>query len=96
EVTEACDMIRQNADPNANIIFGAVLDDRMGGDVKITVIATGFSSMPAVNQALAEKYRASRPQELQEPLPDGLRRSLREDSETYDDLDIPAFLREQR
>lgn len=55
EVTKGCDMTRQNADPNANIIFGAVLDDRMGGDVKITVIATDFSSVPAFNQAPAEK-----------------------------------------
>ena len=97
EVTEACDMIRQNADANANIIFGAVLDDRMGGDVKITVIATGFSTGPQVNRELAEKYRATRPQELQEPLPEVVRRPVvREESSSYDDIDIPAFLRDQR
>ncbi|MDA8330675.1 MAG: cell division protein FtsZ [Candidatus Dormibacteraeota bacterium] len=97
EVTEACDMIRQNADANANIIFGAVLDDRMGGDVKITVIATGFSPGPQVNRELAEKYRATRPQELQEPLPEVVRRPVvREESSSYDDIDIPAFLRDQR
>jgi cell division protein FtsZ len=95
EVTEACDMIRQTADPTANIIFGAVLDDRMGGDVKITVIATGFSSGPQVNQELAERYRTTRPQELQEPIADSLRRPKVEE-DAFDDLDIPAFLREQR
>ena len=90
-------MIRQNADANANIIFGAVLDDRMGGDVKITVIATGFGGGAQVNRELAERYRTTRPQELQEPLPDmGRRPEVREDNPAYEDIDIPAFLREQR
>jgi cell division protein FtsZ len=96
EVTEACDMIRQNADANANIIFGAVLDDRMGGDVKITVIATGFTNAPLIDPQLAQKYRTTRPQELQEPLPDTLHRPAKaETTPSYDDIDIPAFLREQ-
>src|SRR5204862_1076055 len=44
EVSEASSIIQEAADPEANIIFGAVLDDRMTDEVKITVIATGFSS----------------------------------------------------
>src|SRR6187401_1728113 len=42
EVSEASSIIQEAADPEANIIFGAVLDDRMKGEIKITVIATGF------------------------------------------------------
>ncbi|MBF6612089.1 MAG: cell division protein FtsZ [Chloroflexi bacterium] len=44
EVTEAASVIQQAADPDANIIFGAVIDPEMGNDVKITLIATGFDS----------------------------------------------------
>ena len=42
EVQEACSIIQNAADENANIIFGAVLDEKMKDAVKITVIATGF------------------------------------------------------
>src|SRR6186997_2708419 len=44
EVDEAAEIIRATADPEANIIFGTVIDERMGDDVSITVIATGFDS----------------------------------------------------
>ena len=44
EVDEAAEIIRATADPEANIIFGTVIDERMGDDVAITVIATGFDS----------------------------------------------------
>jgi len=47
EVTEAADIISQAADPDANIIFGAVINDNFENTVQITVIATGFdSTMP--------------------------------------------------
>jgi cell division protein FtsZ len=42
EVNEAAEIIHAAADPEANIIFGAVIDERMQNDVKISVIATGF------------------------------------------------------
>jgi cell division protein FtsZ len=42
EVQEACSIIQSAADEDANIIFGAVLDEKMKDAVKITVIATGF------------------------------------------------------
>jgi cell division protein FtsZ len=44
EVHEASTIIQKAADPDANIIFGAILNDAMGDNVKITVIATGFRS----------------------------------------------------
>ncbi|HET7677499.1 MAG TPA: cell division protein FtsZ [Candidatus Limnocylindrales bacterium] len=42
EVNEAAEIVKETADPEANIIFGTVIDERMGEDVMITVIATGF------------------------------------------------------
>lgn len=44
EVAEAADLITETADPDANIIWGAGIDDEMGDAVRITVIATGFES----------------------------------------------------
>ena len=45
EVTEAAEEIRAAADPEANIIFGTSFDERLGDEVLITVIATGFDSV---------------------------------------------------
>ncbi len=42
EVSEAADIVQEAADPDANIIFGTVIDRHMKGKVKVTVIATGF------------------------------------------------------
>jgi cell division protein FtsZ len=44
EVNEAADIIRQNVDPEANVIFGVVLDPNIGDEVRLTLIATGFTS----------------------------------------------------
>ncbi len=50
EVNEAADIIREAVDPNANIIFGAVMDDSLEDEVRVTVIATGFKKEnPAVS-----------------------------------------------
>ncbi|WP_448560755.1 cell division protein FtsZ, partial [Trichothermofontia sp.] len=43
EVNAAAEVIYEVVDPNANIIFGAVIDERLQGEIRITVIATGFS-----------------------------------------------------
>src|SRR5256885_1146083 len=42
EVNEAAEIVNAAADPNSNIIFGAVIDEQMGDEVRVTVIATGF------------------------------------------------------
>ena len=46
EVNEAAEIIQNAADPNANIIFGAVIDESMGDEVRVTVIGTGFDHRP--------------------------------------------------
>jgi len=47
EVNEAAEIIRETAHPEANIIFGAVIDEALGDEVRITVVATGFDSSMA-------------------------------------------------
>ena len=52
EVNEAAEIISKAAHPEANIIFGAVIDESMGEEVRVTVIATGFEPRGAVNTKL--------------------------------------------
>jgi cell division protein FtsZ len=82
EVNEAAEIIRRTADPDANIIFGAVVDPELKDNVRITVIATGFDSV----------------KEQRLPSGDESSRTLEFPKRTYDrdDLDIPAFLRRAR
>jgi len=83
EVTEAAEIIKRTTHPDANIIFGAVIDDEMGDDLQITVIATGFDG---VARAQMEKpARAGNAKTIEFPVP----------AYDTDDLDIPAFLRRQ-
>jgi cell division protein FtsZ len=44
EVNEAAEIVAKAAHPDSNIIFGAVIDDTLGDEVKVTVIAAGFDS----------------------------------------------------
>ena len=85
EVTEAAELIAKAADPEANIIFGAVIDPRMQGEIKITVIATGFDSKPAAYPAQTTVTPTT--------IKAAVRESLTNRSFQSDDLDIPAFLR---
>jgi len=62
EVDEAAEIIKETADPEANIIFGTVIDERMGDDIAITVIATGFDA-----SRKREPLRATEPQSVSEP-----------------------------
>lgn len=57
EVNEAAEIIAQAADPEANIIFGAVIDDSLEDEVRITVIATGFDRVPQVPRAPVEEIQ---------------------------------------
>src|SRR6185312_7781982 len=54
EVNEAAEVVTGAADQNANIIFGAVIDDAMGDDVRVTVIATGFGGQRRRRRGVAE------------------------------------------
>ena len=58
EVSEAASIIHESADENANIIFGAVIDESMNDEIKITVIATGFDKDSA-NNSVVSLHKAS-------------------------------------
>jgi cell division protein FtsZ len=58
EINEAADVIAQAADPEANIIFGAVIDPKLDNEVKITVIATGFDVMQKAQRSTPAFRRA--------------------------------------
>jgi cell division protein FtsZ len=59
EVNEAADIVAEAADPDANIIFGAVIDENMKDEVRVTVIATGFDSLPVPKSRLHEEISRS-------------------------------------
>ncbi len=81
EVNEAAEIIRRTADPDANIIFGAVVDPNMKDGIRITVIATGFDTVKDQKATLTEESRT-----IEFP-----KRTY-----DREDLDIPAFLRRSR
>jgi cell division protein FtsZ len=62
EVNAAAEIIYEVVDPNANIIFGAVIDDRLQGEMRITVIATGFTGETQARQSI-------RPTGVKRPVP---------------------------
>ena len=98
ECEKAAEIVKASADPNANIIFGVVNDERMQGEVKITVIATGFGRKTA-RPAAAQPQPASEPVAQPQPEPQ-YPRPLVESRPSYpadeEDLNIPAFLRNRR
>ena len=61
EVNEAISMAQASADPDANISFGSVVDERMDGEVKITVIATGFARAEGARPRGASPRQATLP-----------------------------------
>ncbi|MGP5659334.1 cell division protein FtsZ [Corynebacterium falsenii] len=51
EVSEAAELVEEQADEDANIIFGTIVDDQLGDEVRVTVIATGFDDSPSAESA---------------------------------------------
>lgn len=85
EVNAAAETIYEVVDPNANIIFGAVIDEKIQGEIRITVIATGFTSEPASPTRTTNK--ASR------PMPPS---TLEAEFKDKPGLNIPEFLQRRR
>ncbi len=91
EVNDAAEIIQNAADPNANIIFGAVIDESMGEDVRVTVIGTGFDHrVGGLRTSARREGRSSRPD--RGPRISDRQRSTLEISD--DDIDVPPFLRD--
>ena len=82
EVSEAAEVVTSAADQNANVIFGAVIDDALGDDIRVTVIATGFGAQ--------RRRRARAATEGVAPVPS----RAPEFEVSLDTLDVPSFLRE--
>ncbi|KAB3520814.1 cell division protein FtsZ [Corynebacterium sp. zg254] len=57
EVSEAANIVEELADEDANIIFGTIIDDQLGDEVRVTVIATGFDDSPNAESTIARSGR---------------------------------------
>ena len=107
EINEAAELVQKSVDPEANIIFGAVIDENLTDEIVITVIATGFNKTPfqdlkldnIVGEALkgaVENSEVKEEPEVQNVQP-MTRSNISNTRSTYDiDLDIPPFLRRNR
>ncbi len=91
EANTAAELVQRSADPEANIIFGTVIDDSMGDELQITVIATGFEK--------EDEKRTSSPYE--NIVADAWRKrssntTTSTSNDSNGDLDIPTFLRKNK
>lgn len=102
EINEAATLIQEEAHEDANIIFGAVIDEAMEDRVRITVIATGFGEK---DEKVLRPFSPEPTQKRKEPHDEPRRKDAGLDSRMFDlskdeaeileDLEIPTFLRRQ-
>ncbi len=107
EVTEASSIVQEAADPDANIIFGSVINDQLEEDVLVTVIATGFDgpsdertrpvAVPATLPAFGAAFGLTPSRGASHETPSSLRRppGKSRDGLTEEEWDVPTFLRKQ-
>ena len=91
EVNEAAEIVTAASDPEVNMIFGAIIDENMNDDIKVTVIATGFEHKPAPmmpGRRPAGSETSGGESRAQAPL-----RPFGNAPSGGDQLDIPTFLR---
>jgi cell division protein FtsZ len=102
EVNQAAAIIKETAHPDVNLIFGAVIDENMGDEVRITVIATGFDRAGVRQNSVFESKPVSKSDEAKPNTSSSPHRQERVTAAptefqshmiNTDDLDIPAFLR---
>ena len=89
EVNTAAELVQRSVDPEANIIFGAVIDESFDEDIVITVIATGFEKeddkVPSLSDITSKSWS-----------PKPITSSSVESTNSNGDLDIPTFLRKNK
>ena len=109
EVDEAARIITEAADPEANIIFGAVINDSYTGEVKITVVATGFDDSPRERTSIIRQHvslgQNSNNNNNSGPIPATSNNSIpainnssaanQQVKFSDNELDIPAFIRKK-
>jgi cell division protein FtsZ len=92
EINEAAEVVTTAADPNANVIFGAVIDEALGDEVRVTVIATGFGLQHR------RRRRRGRVEAPETPIAVADAPIRREPAGGFDIpadvLDVPSFLRD--
>lgn len=99
EVNEAARIITASADPNAKVIFGAVINEDLKDEVAITVVATGFgekakSVKKITPLGLESRERVERPLTAR-PRPSPLKIEEVKKTKEEEDLEIPAFIRKK-
>jgi cell division protein FtsZ len=98
EVNEAAEIIQSAASNDSNIIFGAVIDEDQGDEIRVTVIATGFDKQPPAPDVPSftaeprQEGERSRSQTRRTPVMDDRQRSSLEIPD--DEIDIPSFLKD--
>ncbi|MBF0920742.1 MAG: cell division protein FtsZ [Atopobium sp.] len=102
EINEAADLVAKNVDPDANIIFGTVVDESLGDQVRVTVIATGFNDsnvqqqLPTLNtQSTTRPSRPAQPQPTR-PVTAQPQPARANNSSNEKEFDIPDFLKRSR
>ncbi|HET6601490.1 MAG TPA: cell division protein FtsZ [Gaiella sp.] len=90
EVNEAAEVVTGHADPNANVIFGAVIDESLGEDVRVTVIATGFGGGRPRRKRVESATATSAASSSESPVPSFDPHPRGEETE----IDVPSFLRD--
>ena len=102
EINEAADLVAKNVDPDANIIFGTVVDESLGDQVRVTVIATGFNDsnvqqqLPTLNtQSTTRPSRPAQPQPTR-PVTAQPQPARTNNSSNEKEFDIPDFLKRSR
>ena len=90
EVNTAAELIQRSVDPDANIIFGAVIDEKLEGKIVITVIATGFEREGPLTSIGVDRIINTAFEKKMASVQPGV------DISTPGDLDIPSFLRKNR
>ncbi|MCA9947350.1 MAG: cell division protein FtsZ [Anaerolineales bacterium] len=105
EINHAAAIIRETAHPDVNLIFGAVIDEAMEDEVRITVIATGFEHGAPMRQMSRSESRLPQREPVRQtsgrvvapPVTSPMREERAErPSFQVNDLDIPAFLRKKK
>lgn len=102
EINEAADLVAKNVDADANIIFGTVVDESLGDQVRVTVIATGFNDANVQQQlptlSTQNTSRPSRPAQPQPTRPASAQPqpARSNNSSNEKEFDIPDFLKRSR
>ncbi|PIE31620.1 cell division protein FtsZ [candidate division KSB3 bacterium] len=108
EISEASSIVQEAAHPDANIIFGAVIDENMGDELRITVIATGFDTKARIDKERMERQLGSkrapvyrnldRQQSSQKSYVSPFIKKVEPISGDFvieNDLDVPTFIRKK-